>query len=40
VVGTKEPEAGKAPIKVLASAAAAPVITKNGLDPIAAPQPK
>jgi len=36
VTGAKEPEAGRALIKFLASAAAAPVIQKSGLDPMAA----
>jgi molybdate transport system substrate-binding protein len=36
VVGAKEPDAGRALIKFLASAAAAPVIEKSGLDPMAA----
>lgn len=36
VTGAKEPEAGRALIKYLASAAAAPVIEKSGLDPMAA----
>ncbi len=35
VAGAKEPEAGRALIKFLASAVAVPVITKSGLDPIA-----
>jgi molybdate transport system substrate-binding protein len=36
VKGAKEPEAGRALIKFLASASAAPVIEKSGLDPMAA----
>jgi len=40
VVSAKEPEAGRALIKFLASTAAAPVITKSGLDPMAAAAPK
>jgi molybdate transport system substrate-binding protein len=36
VTGAKEPEAGRALIRFLASAAAAPVIQKSGLDPMAA----
>jgi molybdate transport system substrate-binding protein len=36
VTGAKEPEAGRALIKFLASAGAAPVIEKSGLDPMAA----
>jgi molybdate transport system substrate-binding protein len=36
VTGAKEPEAGRALIKFLASAESAPVIKKTGLDPIAA----
>jgi molybdate transport system substrate-binding protein len=36
VKGAKEPEAGRALIRFLASATAAPVIKKTGLDPIAA----
>jgi molybdate transport system substrate-binding protein len=36
VKGAKEPEAGRALIKFLASANAAPVIKKTGLDPMAA----
>lgn len=40
VVGAREPEAGVALIKFLASAAAAPVITKSGLDPIGPPASK
>jgi molybdate transport system substrate-binding protein len=39
VAGAKEPEAGRALIRFLASAAAAPVITKSGTVPIAAPAP-
>jgi molybdate transport system substrate-binding protein len=35
VVGAKEPDAGNALIKFLASPAAAPVITKSGLEPLA-----
>jgi molybdate transport system substrate-binding protein len=34
VTGAKEPDAGRALIKFLASAAAAPVIKKSGLDPM------
>ena len=34
VVGAKEPDAGSALIKFLASPAAAPVITKSGLEPL------
>jgi molybdate transport system substrate-binding protein len=33
-VGAKEPEAAKALIKFLSSPAAAPVITKTGLEPV------
>ncbi len=40
VAGAKEPEAGAALIKFLASAAAAPVIAKSGLDPIGMPAAK
>jgi hypothetical protein len=36
VTGAKEPEAGRALIRFLASAAAAPVIAKSGLDPMVA----
>jgi molybdate transport system substrate-binding protein len=36
VTGAREPEAGRALIRFLASAAAAPVIQKTGLDPMAA----
>jgi molybdate transport system substrate-binding protein len=36
VTGAKEPEAGRALIHFLASAAAAPVIARSGLDPMAA----
>jgi molybdate transport system substrate-binding protein len=36
VTGAKEPDAGRALIKFLASAEAAPVIKKAGLDPIVA----
>jgi molybdate transport system substrate-binding protein len=36
VAGAKEPDAGRALIKFLASTAAAPVIAKSGLDPMAA----
>jgi molybdate transport system substrate-binding protein len=36
VVGSKEPEAGRALIKFIASPAAAQVIAKTGLDPLAA----
>jgi molybdate transport system substrate-binding protein len=35
LTGAKEPEAGRALIRFLASAAAAPVIAKSGLDPMA-----
>jgi molybdate transport system substrate-binding protein len=35
VVGAKERDAGNALIKFLASPAAAPVIAKNGLEPLA-----
>ncbi len=40
VVGAKEPQAGGALIKFLTSAAAAPVITKSGMEPITAPASK
>ena len=40
VAGAKEAEAGRALIRFLASAAAAPVITKSGLDPVVAPASK
>jgi molybdate transport system substrate-binding protein len=40
VAGAKEAEAGRALIRFLASAAAARVITKSGLDPVVAPASK
>jgi molybdate transport system substrate-binding protein len=39
-IGAKEPDAGRALIKFLASAVAAPVITKSGLEPITLPRLK
>jgi molybdate transport system substrate-binding protein len=40
VVGAAQPEAGRALIKFLASTAAAPIITRSGLDPMAVPSSK